>query len=419
MKSPCYLIWCNSAFNTKPNRINIPYHLTRLYEVADYLQKQNVLVKCFDMEMWVNEYTDLCESVIRENASCFVFYTTTENLPIVIKYSEMLKTINQNCKIMVYGEISAIAPDYFLDYNIDATASIKSDPEISIKSFYDYVFSGDSSKLIGVNLIKNKQLVLSQNDKWLNPAEWGVPDKKWFSYEDVLKSGRINQMTLTITKGCSFPCDYCITKVTEGIVYRKRPIEQIINFIKNHSYSTYKFFSAFFTLDKEYVASLCRELIKLDKKISWSCCTRADFLQDEELVSLMKQAGCYKVSIGVETLSQTNLNFINKKLEIEQINNSLKLLNKYHITFKALLMFGIPNQTKEDIKATLDILTQYDNVVLRPLAYSQLFDIKRGMSPFEVVKYDKWTNYDFPIEGISRELFFKLLYDVNNYKKYI
>lgn len=53
----CNLIWGPSSIKTKPNRINIPYHLTRLYEVADYLESNNIPVKCFDMEMTNTEYS--------------------------------------------------------------------------------------------------------------------------------------------------------------------------------------------------------------------------------------------------------------------------------------------------------------------------------------------------------------------------
>lgn len=414
----CNLIWCPSSVKTKPNRINIPYHLTRMYEVANYLENKGIPVKCFDMEMTNTEYSDLMSFSLLNNCHCFAFYVTTENIYNVIKYANMLKTINNKSKILVYGELSSIVPEFFLDYQIDAIASEHSDIEIAIESFYKY-YCLDYKNIIGFHQIINKNILYAKTNKWLDPKYWGVPDEKYFSFQDVLSSGRINQMTITISKGCCFNCDFCITKKVEGQVYRKRPIYQIINFIKNHNYDTYKFFSAFFTFDKSYVLSLCDELIKLNKNIKWSCCTRADYLQDEELIERMKLAGCYKISVGVETFSQSSLDMVHKNLELNKIINALDLLKKYQIQFKALLMFGIPNQTIEDIKLTLDILTKYPNVTLRPLVYTDFFNIKRGMSLTEIISYDKWTNYNCQIKGLESGDFYKLLYDVDNYKKYI
>lgn len=414
----CNLIWCPSSIKTKPNRINIPYHLTRLYEVADYLESNNIPVKCFDMEMTNTEYSDLITFSIINNCKCFVFYTTTENIFNVVKYAEMIKTINKDAKILVYGELSSICPEFFLDYQIDAISSEYSDFEIAIESFYNY-YCLNKKNLIGVHELVNKKIRFAKKNKWLDPKLWGFPEEKHFKFQDVLNSGRIDQMTITITRGCCFNCDFCITKKTEGQEYRKRPISQIVQYIKNHKYKIYKFFSAFFTLDKNYVMLLCDELIKLNKKIKWSCCTRADYLQDEELIKKMKLAGCYKISVGVETFSQTSLNFVHKKLEIDSIIKALNLLQKYKIQFKALLMFGMPNQTIEEIRLTLDILTKFPNVVLRPLVYTNFFNIERGMSLTEILKYDKWTNYNYHIKGLEYDNFFKLVYDVNNYNKYI
>ena len=197
-------------------------------------------------------------------------------------------------------------------------------------------------------------------------------------------------------------------------LYRKRPISEIIKYINSVKYTKFKFFSALFTFDTNYVKELCRAIINNKKKIMWSCCTRADLLQDEEMISLMAQAGCYKVSVGVESLSDVELCEINKTTNYEKIINSIKLVQKYGMLYKALIMIGIPNQSRKDLYITIDTLIKH-NTLVRPTAYTPLFNINKQMSPNEIATYDKCTFYDNNSDITFKELLI-LVNDINQYK---
>ena len=93
----------------------------------------------------------------------------------------------------------------------------------------------------------------------------------------------------------------------------------------------------------------------------------------------------------------------------------IKLLKKYGIEYKALIMFGVPNQTKESIKYTLDFLNE-NEVNIRPTAYTPFYEMTEDMDIEQISKYDKRTFYK-GIEGLSYGKFLKLIYDTKDYKK--
>lgn len=77
-------------------------------------------------------------------------------------------------------------------------------------------------------------------------------------------------------------------------------------------------------------------------------------------------------------------------------------------------MFGVPNQTKESIKYTLDFLNKY-KVTIRPTAYTPFYEMNKNMNIEEISHYDKRTYYE-GIKNLSYGDFLKLIYNTKDYK---
>ena len=75
------------------------------------------------------------------------------------------------------------------------------------------------------------------------------------------------------------------------------------------------------TANKKFLKSLCNGLIEsgVSRKIRWTCESRVDTI-NEEILLLMKKAGCWQISYGVETGSQRLLDRISKSVTLERNN---------------------------------------------------------------------------------------------------
>ena len=78
-------------------------------------------------------------------------------------------------------------------------------------------------------------------------------------------------------------------------------------------------------------------------------------------------------------------------------------------------MFGMPNQTKENIKYTLEFLQQ-NNVKIRPTAYTPFYEMNHNMNSEQISKYDKRTYYE-QIMDLKYIYYIKIIYERKNYKK--
>ena len=417
MNSNFLFVWADNGLSTKTNHVNAPYHFVHLGEITNYIEKKiGEEVDILDIEAEQTEFQDIMKKIINSEYKAIAFYINTENLQNTIKLHEYIKEILPECKTIAYGEMPIYLPKFFMKTNFDAIVSRECDQEIAILDFFKYSLKKiQENNMRGVILIRNRQLLNCKKGAFLELEEWGytnvskVPIKKYFEME------RKQQVVVTIARGCPYNCPYCNAVLYYGKKERRRKAKDIVNYINSLDYQYFKFFAPDFTLNEEKAMELCQELINNGKKIKWSCTTRPDLLKNEELIKMMSKSGCYKIAIGIESVENEDLKSINKRYDNKVIVEGIKLLQKYDIEYKALVMFGVPNQTKESIKYTLDFLNKY-NVNIRPTAYTPFYEMNHNMNEEQISKYDKRTYYE-GIPNLSYRDFLKLIYDTENYKK--
>ncbi len=417
MSSNLLFIWADSGLSTKSNHVNAPYHFVHIGEVMDYVEKNiNEQVDLMDIEAEQTEFQDIMKKIMDNNYKGIAFYINTENLQNTIKLQEYIKEILPNCKTIAYGEMPIYLPKFFKKTKFNAIVSKECDQEIAILDFFKYSLGKlQENDMRGVILVKNKELINCKKGEFLAPKEWGYTNVTKVPIEQYFKMEKKKQVVLTIARGCPYNCPYCNAVLYYGKKERRRDTKDIIEYINKLDYQYYKFFAPDFTLNEPKAIELCEALINNSKKIKWSCTTRPDLLKNEKLVKLMSESGCYKIAIGIESVEKEDLKSIKKRYDNNVIISGIELLQKYNIEYKALVMFGLPNQTKESVEYTLDFLNKY-KVKIRPTAYTPFYEMNHNMNEEEISRYDKRTYYE-GIPGISYSDFLRLIYDTKNYKQ--
>ena len=158
------------------------------------------------------------------------------------------------------------------------------------------------------------------------------------------------------SRGCIFGCVYC-NKNIFGRTFRVKTSERFIKDLKKIETLGYKevhILDDGFTTDIDRAKGICREIIKNKISLLFNCPNgiRADRV-DLELLKLMKKAGFYRLSFGVESGSQKILNNINKNLKLQDVVRAFSLCRKVGIETIAFFMFGLPGETEEDLKTTI------------------------------------------------------------------
>ena len=84
---------------------------------------------------------------------------------------------------------------------------------------------------------------------------------------------------------------------------------------------------------------------------------------DRELLKNMREAGCIHISFGVESGSQKVLDGINKKIDLSRLDSVVKWAKEFGIYTKAFFMFGLPEETYEEAKKTVELIKKYEGIV--------------------------------------------------------
>ncbi|MDP1845622.1 MAG: radical SAM protein [Candidatus Moranbacteria bacterium] len=105
----------------------------------------------------------------------------------------------------------------------------------------------------------------------------------------------------------------------------------------------------------DWLESFCEGMIErgYSKKIKISCNMRLNAIKDIEIWKLMKKAGFRMILFGLESANQETLDKINKGLQVEEIEPSLKMCKSAGLEPHITVMVGYPRETKENIQKTL------------------------------------------------------------------
>lgn len=165
--------------------------------------------------------------------------------------------------------------------------------------------------------------------------------------------------TLSSARGCPYQCTFCASSSMWGRRVREFPVNHVIDELKfmsqTHGLRQVHFKDETFTLRKSRVEEICQAMIEEKINLWWTCDTRVDRL-DEERLYWMRKAGCFYVSLGIESGSPNLLESINKKTSLDQVYRATKLARQFGMLVRFYLIVGLPEETDDDLQATLDLV---------------------------------------------------------------
>jgi anaerobic magnesium-protoporphyrin IX monomethyl ester cyclase len=184
--------------------------------------------------------------------------------------------------------------------------------------------------------------------------------------------------SIITTLGCPFSCDFCSRPIF-GSLFRRRNLDAVfeeIEQIRGLGYDTLWIADDNFTLDLRYLKEFCRRIT--GRQIEWSCLSRVTGI-DESITKLMKEAGCRRVYLGLETGNQETLKMMKKRASLEDGKNAVRLFHASGIEVAAFFIVGYPGETVASIEDTFRFALELplDNISFNvpfPLPGSQLFE---------------------------------------------
>jgi radical SAM superfamily enzyme YgiQ (UPF0313 family) len=157
--------------------------------------------------------------------------------------------------------------------------------------------------------------------------------------------------TMLTSRGCPNACTFC-----GNLEHRVRyanidDIETEVRQAKFKGYDAVYFMDDVFTVNKGRAAGIAMMMKRYD--MPFRITTRANFMSPE-LANVLAENGCYTVSMGVESGDDEVLANCGKNQTTAQIRNAVRYLGQVGINTKGFFIFGLPGETEETAKRTLE-----------------------------------------------------------------
>lgn len=218
--------------------------------------------------------------------------------------------------------------------------------------------------------------------------------------------------TVISSRGCPYSCSYCDRSVFGNSFRFNSPAylyAQLKSLRQDHGIRHVFIYDDLFTFNRGRIEEFCRLMRQRPLGMTFNCAVRVGHI-DGELLSMLKNAGCWMVSLGIESGSPEILQRHKSSVDFAAMKQSVDLIRSHGLRAKGLFMVGLPGETEATIRMTADFIErlELDDMNLTkftPFPGSPLYRTIREEGAFD----ERWElmncmNFVFVPQGIaSRE----------------
>ena len=228
---------------------------------------------------------------------------------------------------------------------------------------------------------------------------------------------------LTVSRGCPYECSFCQVPMISGRKIRMHAPTQIVDELEllkiQYGIKSFVLYDDNLFAMRKQAKELLREMVDRKLNLKWHVSSFAIFVIDDEMLDLMKAAGCIGVNVAIESGSPRVLKeIINKPIkDLEAVPSLIKKIKARGMYVLANFIIGSPGETWEEIRETINFAencgADYCKFFIAvPLEGTEMYEMARELDAFELdhradtpkldwrfsqLKSDEWTSKDVSI----------------------
>lgn len=345
-------------------------------------------------------WSEIKSYILEYNPDVIGISAKSQNFKSACNIAKLSKEINKQITVVVGGpHPSMVGPEVLKCPDIDIC--VKCEGEYTIVELLNSIARKEKfDNIHGIIYRKNGKITENPSREYISDLD-SLP----FPYKtapDVLKDYdkypdyAFNR--IFATRGCPFNCFFCGSrKIWSRKVRFRSPdnvVAEINGLIKNRINSVH-FNDDTFGTNKQYIKKLCNAIIEQIPGLKWSCEIHVKLI-NEEIISLMKKAGCFLIQIGIESGNNKILKQIRKNITIEEALLACEIIKKHDILLHTFFMVGHPQETEETLRDTEVAMKKIKGLVLY-----NIFTPYPGTESFEFCKKNGLIedNYDISLHN--------------------
>ncbi|MCL5035628.1 MAG: B12-binding domain-containing radical SAM protein [Chloroflexi bacterium] len=370
-----------------------------LLSLATYIEHKGLAeVEVIDCPAGGISHNDLPEKIRVSNADIVGISAMTHTLADVFEAAGAVKNIDPGLPVIMGGPHTSLFPvesanmpgvDYVVmgDGEIPLAGLLEALRDGRDPAFVPGVIKSESGEIKG----EPKPYFTEDLDSIPPPERRFLPAERYYTVVS-----RHPPTTIIISsRGCPHSCIFCHT--AGGKRWRGRSAAHVayeISACTKEGISEFFFFDENFLFSRDRIIELASEIRKRKLEIFFDLRTRADSV-DAELLKILRSVGTQRIQFGLESGSPRMLKSLKKGFLIEQSENAVRQARNAGLATYASFMIGLPGETAEDLRATLDFalrlpLDYVDFSIAMPYPYTEMYTMAREKS---LIKGDPWREF--------------------------
>ncbi|MCK5285571.1 MAG: B12-binding domain-containing radical SAM protein [Alphaproteobacteria bacterium] len=301
-----------------------------------------------------------------EKADLYAFSTTTSMFNFVKEWAGWIKDFDKKIPVLVGGVHAILSPDEVL-----AVAAVDyiciGEGEDAIKELCHVLAQGkDTLSIESIWSKSNGKINRTAVRPFISDLdEIPFADRTIFNYKNLME-GREQMFFVMASRGCPYNCPYCCNKSLRESISENQDwvrfrsvdnvIEEIRLVIKLYPQTKFiGFFDDILALKKDWFKEFTQKY-KQQINLPFRCNMRANYLAKEEITSMMHEAGCRKVIIGLESGNEGIRNgILERNMSDDVLLKAARLCKKYKIELATFNMVGLPGEGAKEILDTIKL----------------------------------------------------------------
>ncbi len=393
----------------KEQQIMRPYPPLGLLYIAAYLDEYNILNKVFDTTFSAKK--EFQQYLLAEKPSVVAIYVNLMTKLNVLETIRFIKDYLPTSNIILGGPEVTHSAENFLRHGADFI--VIGEGEETMKELIQSLAlnrsfeESDFGFIHGIAFLKDDLFIQTpEREKIKDLDDLPMPDRKKIDLNLYLNAWKKyhgkNAISVSTMRGCPYTCKWC-SRAVYGLSYRRRSPEKVVEELaliqKYYCPDSLWFVDDVFTISHKWLTAFRDELQKKNILIPYECITRADRM-NEEVIKMLKETGCFRVWIGAESGSQKVIDLMDRRVDVNQVRDMIRLTKKYGIETGTFIMLGYPGETEDDIEETIYHLKEsnpdhFTITVAYPIRGTELY---QEVETQQTIPLDWATNTDRQID---------------------